>query len=110
MGIINKTKKKVQGNTSPDHGSSSIDPELKSALDKILQPQSTQPPRPNRVSFDDGCDGYYSKGNWWNDDNVLDHEQYKEDAFDQYACEYHSAETNEERYQLYNQDRSWMIN
>lgn len=60
-----------------------------------------------RTSRDD-CDGYYSKGNWW-DATEQDYQQSKEDAFDAYARAYYSAETDEERQQLYNQDRSWMM-
>ncbi|EHY8549091.1 TPA: hypothetical protein ACMDXH_000738 [Vibrio parahaemolyticus] len=116
MGFITNIKNKVRGNTTPSNfGSvSETDPELRSALDKILQqsPYSNnyQSQRPNRVQFDDGCDGYYSSGNWWDDDNDMSHEEYKEEAFDQYAREYHSAESDEERYALFNQDRSWMMN
>lgn len=116
MGIINNLKSKVRGNTTPSNfGSvSETDPELKSALDKILQqsPYSNhhQPQRRTRTQFDDGCGGYYNKGNWWDDSSDMTHQEYVEDAFDQYAREFHSAETDEERYAIFNQDRSWMMN
>ncbi len=93
MGFITKLKNKVRGVSV--HDETSIDHQKNRVVEKILEP---------RRQFDDG---YYSKGNWWDDEM---NQEYMEEAFDQYAREYHSAETNEERYELYKQDRSWMIN
>ncbi|MFA0320638.1 hypothetical protein AB4561_11920 [Vibrio sp. 10N.222.55.A3] len=111
MGFISKVRDKVRSvSTNPiDH------PENRAVVEKILeQAHSTQRPhqrqRVKPTRFDDGCDGYYSKGNWWDDSNDMDEREWKEEAFDQYAREFHSLETHEERYDLYNKDRNWMMN
>lgn len=93
MGFINNIKRQVQSS---------------SAVEQFMQPQLHEL-IPNRIRFDDGCDGYYNKGNWWDGSNEMPHQEYVEDAFDQYAHEFHSAETDEERCNLYIQNSSWML-
>ncbi|WP_025535596.1 hypothetical protein [Vibrio parahaemolyticus] len=99
MGFITNIKNKVRG--------TSEEVQQEQSEQRVI-PQSYSNQR--QPSFDDGCDGYYNKGNWWDDSNDMTHQEYVEDAFDHYAREFHSAETDEERYTIFNQDRSWMMN
>ncbi|MFS1490796.1 hypothetical protein BCT96_005015 [Vibrio splendidus] len=99
MGFITNIKKTIRG-----------DSEEVQQFHQEQQEQRVIPKRTYQTRFDDGCDGYYNKGNWWDDSDDIDHREYVEDAFDQYAREFHSAETDEERYAIFNQDRSWMMN
>ncbi|MGR5478368.1 hypothetical protein ACPV5A_14345 [Vibrio chagasii] len=99
MGFISKIKKKVG---LQQQGMESID-----AIEMFVHPKPHEF-RQSCARFDD-CDGYYTKGKWWEDSNDTSYEELNEEAFDLYAREYHGLETDEDRYSLYNQDRSWMM-
>ncbi len=99
MGFISKIKKKVG---LQQQGMESID-----AIEMFVHPKQHEF-RQSCARFDD-CDGYYIKGKWWEDSNDTSYKECNEEAFDLYAREYHGLETDEDRYSLYNQDRSWMM-
>ncbi|EPN7876896.1 hypothetical protein M2G66_09135 [Vibrio vulnificus] len=99
MGFISKIKKKVG---FQQQGVESFD-----AINMSIHPKQHEF-RQSSDRFDD-CDGYYTKGKWWENSNDTSYEEWNEDAFDLYARQYHDLETDEDRYSLYNQDRSWMM-